>query len=122
MTNSRGRPPFWHESLSPDDDAFWAFSWDEMASLDLPATVAHILGATGASSLSYVGHSQGTTLAMVGLSENATVAAQVDLAVLLAPVGLLNHGAFGNMSLLVDAANTFCKLIPSTCDMSVWDA
>lgn len=51
LANSRGRPPYWHATLGPDDDAFWAFTWDEMAALDLPATVDHVLAATGAASL-----------------------------------------------------------------------
>ncbi|KAH8055880.1 hydrolase [Aureococcus anophagefferens] len=34
LANSRGRPPYRHATLGPDDAAFWAFSWDEMAALD----------------------------------------------------------------------------------------
>ena len=122
LANSRGRPPYWHATLGPDDEAFWAFSWDEMAARDLPATVDAALRTTGAARLSFVGHSQGTTLAMAGLSQNATLARQVDVAVLLAPVGLLDHGAFGNLTALIASANWVCALVPDTCDMSVWDA
>ena len=54
--NSRGNT--WsrrHESLSPGDAAYWNFSWDEMAAHDLPALIDHVLNATGAAQLTYVG-------------------------------------------------------------------
>ena len=122
LANSRGRPPFWHATLSPDDDAFWAFSWDEMAVLDLPATVDHALRATGAASLSYAGHSQGTTLAMVGMGEVPALAAKIDVAALLAPVGILRHGGLANFTALWRASRWLCDELPETCDMSLWDA
>lgn len=57
-----------HIHWKPSDVEFWAFSWDEMAALDLPASIDYILAATGASSLGYVGHSQGTTIGFAALS------------------------------------------------------
>lgn len=44
-------------ALQPDEPSFWDFSWDEMASGDLPALVSHILAATGQEKLGYVGAS-----------------------------------------------------------------
>ena len=122
LANSRGRPPYRHATLGPDDAAFWAFSWDEMAALDLPATVDHALHVANATRASFVGHSQGTTLAMAGLAENATLADLVDVAVLLAPVAILDEGAFGNLTGLVGIADWLCARLPETCDMSIWDA
>lgn len=51
-----------HTTLSPDNktSGFWDFSWDEMASLDIPAMVNYVIDTTGYSSLGYVGHSEGT--------------------------------------------------------------
>jgi predicted alpha/beta hydrolase len=37
-------------------------SFDEMAKYDLPATVEFIVRKTGQEEISYVGHSQGTTI------------------------------------------------------------
>ena len=37
-----------HVDLSPDDPAFWAFSWDQMASFDLPAKIEYALATNGA--------------------------------------------------------------------------
>ncbi|MEQ2206640.1 hypothetical protein XENOCAPTIV_000993, partial [Xenoophorus captivus] len=61
--NSRGNT--WsrkHQTLSPDLEDFWRFSYDEMALKDLPAVVNHILKVTGQEQIFYVGHSQGTTI------------------------------------------------------------
>ena len=42
------------------DEGFWDFSWDEMAEYDLPAEIDYVLKTTGAQTLSYISHSQGT--------------------------------------------------------------
>jgi hypothetical protein len=42
-----------------------------MASRDLPAMLTHELMATGAPHISYIGHSQGTTIGMAFLSSHA---------------------------------------------------
>jgi len=52
-----------HTTLDPDsktDSSFWDFSWDEMATEDLPAMINYIKATTGVSSLGYAGHSEGT--------------------------------------------------------------
>lgn len=122
LANSRGREPYWHETLKAADPAFWAWSWDEMAALDLPATVDHVLARTGAERLSYAGHSQGTTLAMVGASINASLAARLDVVALLAPVGILRHGNFGNITRTYELGKWLCARVPETCDEGIWDA
>jgi pimeloyl-ACP methyl ester carboxylesterase len=45
-----------------------------MAARDLPAMLTHELLHTGAPSLSYIGHSQGTTIGMAFLSSHAGTA------------------------------------------------
>lgn len=75
-----------HKTLSPDSDAFWDFSWDEMAKLDVPATLDYILNNTGLSSLAYIGHSQGTTIAFAEFSRNQTWASKVNIFIAMAPV------------------------------------
>ena len=65
MNNARGNLfSRQHVSMDPDDgkdSKFWDFSFQDMASEDLPAAIAFILEKTGAQSLTYAGHSQGTT-------------------------------------------------------------
>lgn len=69
---------------------FWDFSWDDMASSDLPANIDYILGVTGAKQLSYIGHSEGTIQAFAGFL-NPTVAAKVNIFVALAPVAWVGN-------------------------------
>ncbi|URE21964.1 Triacylglycerol lipase [Musa troglodytarum] len=56
---THGRGTRWsrrHESLNTSDTAYWAWSWDELANYDLPATVGFVFQQTG-QKLHYVGHS-----------------------------------------------------------------
>lgn len=57
-----------HTTLTPNDDEYWEFSWNEIGTFDLPAFIDHILAKTGQKSLHYVGHSQGTTVLFAMLS------------------------------------------------------
>ncbi|KAH1051606.1 hypothetical protein GLYMA_08G167700v4 [Glycine max] len=45
-----------HISLDPDDMAYWDWSWDELASYDLPAFVQYVYNHTG-QRIHYAGHS-----------------------------------------------------------------
>ncbi|XP_004632171.2 lipase member K [Octodon degus] len=87
MGNSRGNT--WsrkHVTLSPTSAEFWAFSLDEMAKYDLPATVDFIIEKTGQEQLYYVGHSQGTTIAFIAFSTNPELAKRIKIFFALAPV------------------------------------
>ena len=56
LPNSRGTPySRRHTHLSVDSDAFWDFSFVEMAQHDFPATLHYVLSATGAAAVAYVG-------------------------------------------------------------------
>ena len=76
-----------HTGLDPATPAFWDWSFDEMAGYDLPAVTAYILRATGAATLAYVGHSQGSTqmFAALGGAGGGEMAARLSGAVMLAP-------------------------------------
>ncbi|KAG0503096.1 hypothetical protein HPP92_003168 [Vanilla planifolia] len=126
IANTRGtRPSFRHVSLSPSDkvialaimQAYWAWSWDELAAHDLPAMIDFISKKTG-QKLHYVGHSlvmtisfsfyrahlllfipvflshglmlQGTLIALASLSERREVDKMKSVA-LLCPVAYLDH-------------------------------
>lgn len=47
-----------HTHLSPDSPEFWRFTWDDMATHDMPAMTQHVLSATGREQLVYMGYSQ----------------------------------------------------------------
>lgn len=142
MGNSRGNVySTRHQTLNPDTTAFWDFSWDDMAKYDLPAMVSYVLAQTGAKTLTYIGHSQGTIQAFSGLTINPTTAAQINLFVALAPVAYVNNQRsilltlmadldlvaffelFGDKSFLPDAtilqklAPGLCSLLPDGCDI-----
>ena len=62
---------------------------DEMAALELPAMVDHVLRVSGAEHVQYVGHSQGTMMGFAGFSSNATLASLVKRFYALAPVAMV---------------------------------
>uniref|UniRef100_A0A8C6SK50 Lipase, gastric n=1 Tax=Neogobius melanostomus TaxID=47308 RepID=A0A8C6SK50_9GOBI len=85
--NSRGNT--WsrrHRHLTPDQEEFWAFSHDEMALKDLPAVIDYVLNTTQQQQLSYIGHSQGTTIGFMLFSSRPDLSEKVKLFVALAPV------------------------------------
>ncbi|XP_032738937.1 lipase member K isoform X2 [Lontra canadensis] len=87
MGNSRGNT--WsrkHLKFSPKSREYWAFSVDEMAGYDLPATIDFIVEKTGQERIYYVGHSQGTTIAFIAFSTNPELAKRIKIFFALAPV------------------------------------
>ncbi|XP_045658258.1 gastric triacylglycerol lipase isoform X2 [Ursus americanus] len=92
LGNSRGNT--WARRnlyFSPDSVEFWAFSFDEMAKYDLPATIDFILKKTGQDKLHYVGHSQGTTIGFIAFSTNPKLAKRIKTFYALAPVATLKY-------------------------------
>lgn len=94
LGNSRGnKHSRAHTTLNPDkDDAFWAFTWQDMATYDLPAGFTYISKYTGIEKISYAGHSQGTTQMWAALSEgNPIVKQHLKHFIALAPVAYIGH-------------------------------
>jgi lysosomal acid lipase/cholesteryl ester hydrolase len=76
-----------HTTLNPEKDKkFWNFSYDEMISIDQPETIDYILKLTGRSSVSYIGHSQGTLIMFGVLSSIPKYNSLVKPFIALAPV------------------------------------
>ncbi|KAM4851979.1 lipase member J isoform 4-T4 [Thomomys bottae] len=92
MGNSRGNT--WskkHVYLETNSSEFWAFSFDEMAKYDLPASIDFIEKQTGQEEIFYVGHSQGTTIAFIAFSTMPKIAKKIKIFFALAPVVSINH-------------------------------
>uniref|UniRef100_A0A8I3Q175 Lipase n=1 Tax=Canis lupus familiaris TaxID=9615 RepID=A0A8I3Q175_CANLF len=87
MGNSRGTT--WsrkHTYLNTNSKEFWAFSFDEMAKYDLPASINFIVRHTGQEGIFYVGHSQGTSIAFITFSTIPKIAGRIKVFFALAPV------------------------------------
>ena len=76
-----------HTSLNPDEDAeFWRFTLHELGVNDLATMIGTVIEISGKTSLSFVGHSMGTTAFLILASSRPREVEAVNRAVLLAPV------------------------------------
>ncbi|XP_046918119.2 gastric triacylglycerol lipase-like [Dermatophagoides farinae] len=92
LGNSRGnRYSRRHRTRSPANRDFWNFSWDQMATEDLPATIEYIRNATGRKTLAYVGYSQGTAIMFALLSLRPEYADIVQPFIALAPITFVKN-------------------------------
>ncbi|CAG9119593.1 unnamed protein product [Plutella xylostella] len=81
-----------HLTLNHEEDpAYWNFSYDEHGTRDLPAIVDYVLNNTAATSINYLGHSQGTTDFFILNSVRPDYNRKFNLAICLAPVAWLYH-------------------------------
>lgn len=105
MNNSRGNCfSRDHKYLDPDnDECFWDFSFHELGKFDQPALIDYILKHTGNKTLTYFGHSQGTTQMFAGMSMDPDFfKARINLCVMLAPVATVHNAT---SKILQDHAN-----------------
>ncbi|GMF30684.1 unnamed protein product [Phytophthora lilii] len=109
LGNSRGNT-YSNESLkyTTDDDEFWDFSWEDMGLYDLPAMINYVQDTSGRAKISYIGHSQGVTQALVGFAANQTLAQSVSYFGALAPVSWLGNS---KAELFVALANAHLDLV-----------
>jgi hypothetical protein len=89
QSNNRGNAyGLRHQTLQNTSAAFWNFSFTEMAEHDLPSNIQAALSISGRSTLSYVGHSEGTMQAFIGFGD-ARLAAKVSVYIALSPVAFV---------------------------------
>jgi len=106
-THSRG-----HRTLPTSDARFWQFSWHEIGIYDLPAIVDYVLARTNRRQVHYVGHSQGTTVLLVLLSQRPEYNARFANAALMAPVAFLQHLSSPPLRLLAsDSAGVTVRIL-----------
>lgn len=97
LTNARGNvysaghTKYHRNGTQRERKRYWNFSWHEIAIYDLPATIDYILKNTSHSRLHYVGHSQGTTVFFVCMSERPQYNAKIFLMVAMAPPIYMGH-------------------------------
>ncbi|KAK8588558.1 hypothetical protein V6N13_087467 [Hibiscus sabdariffa] len=91
LANTRGtKYSSGHTSLSPNDSAYWEWSWDELVQYDLSALVQYVHYKTG-QKLHYVGHSLGTLIALASFSKQEKLINMFRSAALLCPIAYLNQ-------------------------------
>lgn len=78
-----------HVTLDPSKPEYWDWTWDDLATYDLPAVIDFIFKQTG-QKVHYVGHSMGTLIALASFSEGLQID-KVKSAALLCPVAYLSH-------------------------------
>ena len=88
LGNNRGCIYSWgHTKYDHNDFEFYDYSFYEMGAYDLPKTIDYILHKTGESTLSYLGHSQGTTQMFSALSDdNHNLKSKLNLFIAMSPV------------------------------------
>ncbi|KAI4308409.1 hypothetical protein L6164_031488 [Bauhinia variegata] len=90
IANSRGTEySRLHISLSSNDSSYWNWSWDELVAYDLPATFNYVHDKTK-QKLHYIGHSQGTLIALAAFSKDQLLN-MLRSAVLLSPIAYVGQ-------------------------------
>lgn len=84
-----------HVSKNPDNpfSGFWNYSYYDIGIHDYPAVIDYVRNETEADQVYVVAHSQGTTAAMVLLSEKPEYNKYIAAISLMAPVSYLNNSA-----------------------------
>lgn len=90
-----------HISKNEKEKEYWEWSFSEMGKYDLPAQIEYIIKHTNVETITYVGHSQGTTQAFVGFSINPELQKRVNLFIALAPVCTLKYQSNSAFKILI---------------------
>eukprot|EP00727_Mastigamoeba_balamuthi_P002719 m51a1_g12444 hypothetical protein (570) ;mRNA; f:850722-861126 len=131
-----------HERLGAEDPRYWDWSFAEKGLYDVPALVDLALRVSRKSSLVLVGHSQGTSDAIIALSMAPGLSSKVSFFLALAPVvkasttyswpfilskavnmgavtrALGGHKICGTTSLLNSLGAKFCGVAPLLCQLT----
>eukprot|EP01025_Chloroclados_australasicus_P048409 TRINITY_DN5484_c1_g1_i1.p1 TRINITY_DN5484_c1_g1~~TRINITY_DN5484_c1_g1_i1.p1 ORF type:complete len:469 (-),score=11.46 TRINITY_DN5484_c1_g1_i1:360-1622(-) len=92
MGNSRGNSySLLNQNVKASSAKFWDFSWDEMALMDIPATVDTVVQETQSQQLIYVCHSQGCLIGLAALASSQSLQQKVAKVIMLAPAVFVSH-------------------------------
>uniref|UniRef100_A0A1A9ZHI4 Lipase n=1 Tax=Glossina pallidipes TaxID=7398 RepID=A0A1A9ZHI4_GLOPL len=78
--------------VSVNNPSFWHFDWHEIGINDISGMIDFITNITSQSKIHYVGHSQGTTVYFVLMSERPEYNNKIKSSHLLAPCAYFGHG------------------------------
>jgi pimeloyl-ACP methyl ester carboxylesterase len=99
LTNNRG-DAFSTNATVAKNKKFWDFTFEDMASADVPTNIDFILGETQQPSLTFVGWSQGNTQFMQAAVTQPDLASKVNLYIGLSPVVYLTNTGSGLLAAL----------------------
>jgi len=113
MGNNRGcRYSIGHVSLNTSSREYWDFDFEEMGLYDLPAEIDFILNKTGYEKIPVIGHSEGSTQMLIGLSMRPEYyASKVSLFVALTPAAKLQYTTDPSILLLSQRTNQILSRI-----------
>ncbi|XP_032454071.1 lipase 3 isoform X2 [Nasonia vitripennis] len=101
-----------HVSLSPDyDEDFWRYSFHEIALYDITTAIDYILQLTNQRQIIYIGHSMGTTISYVLLSEKPEYNDKIKLVISLAPAAIWHNRSNEITNFLLDHADKIRDII-----------
>ncbi|KAK5639104.1 hypothetical protein RI129_011596 [Pyrocoelia pectoralis] len=80
-----------HVKFHPNEGKFWNFSFHEIALNDIPVMMDYILNRTNQDKLTYIGHSEGTTVFYVLCSEKPEYNSKISMQLSLSPMAYMNH-------------------------------
>ena len=116
LGNSRGNIfSFKHKTFDPSDinGKYWDFCMDEKAKYDIPAFVSFVKQKTGAKKISYIGHSQGTTIFLMKyMSDPTWIEANVENFVALGTVPNLKYSQLSPLKLIEHLYSLIKLVIP----------
>ncbi|BFF97705.1 lipase 3 [Drosophila madeirensis] len=81
-----------NSQISLNSHKFWHFDWHEIGTIDVAAMIDYIIEETDFPKVHYGGHSQGTTVYMVLLSERPEYNDKIATGHMLAPCAFFEHG------------------------------
>ncbi|XP_069680600.1 lipase 3-like isoform X2 [Periplaneta americana] len=124
IANARGNEysTMYTRQRDPRTREFWDFSLTESGVYDLPAVIDYILEKTGKEKIIYVGHSMGTTLFYIMMSQLPEYNEKITVMISLAPIVYTSHtkSGVGNvLAFLQEPLSKFLNLIGFTHIMPV---
>ncbi|XP_047474952.1 lipase lipl-4-like isoform X2 [Penaeus chinensis] len=101
-----------HVRLSPNQPEFWDYSIDEIARYDVPAMLTYVREATGSPTLSYVGHSMGTSVFFAMMNYHPQINNWVRVMAAMAPVAYIHNARiFQFYAPLINALENYQSVI-----------
>ncbi|KAK2451428.1 triacylglycerol lipase [Trifolium repens] len=80
-----------HTSLDTSSEEYWAWSWDELVTDEMPAIFDFVSKNSGGQKINYVGHSLGTLVALASMAEGKWTTDHVKSVALFSPIAYLSR-------------------------------